>query len=152
MHLLNRNCKLARGETHPFPIFRVKVLRTLIVLLNILEEQNNFKWKVNKSTFIVLGKFSGQGAKGLMTSDADRSAIVDKAARAAGAKMISYHITRGIYDFWILIEAESFDQIAAINLKAKSADTIDKADVLETVDINSIRKKAKQVNYIPPTE
>ena len=48
------------------------------------------------STFIVLGKFSGQGAKGLMTSDADRSAIVDKAARAAGAKMISYHITRGI--------------------------------------------------------
>ena len=104
------------------------------------------------STFIVLGKFSGQGAKGLMTSDADRSAIVDKAARAAGAKMISYHITRGIYDFWILIEAESFDQIAAINLKAKSAGTIDKADVLETVDINSIRKQAKQVNYIPPTE
>ena len=52
----------------------------------------------------------------------------------------------------IFIEAESFDQIAAINLKAKSADTIDKADVLETVDINSIRKQAKQVNYIPPTE
>ena len=48
------------------------------------------------STFIVLCKFSGQGAKGLMTSDADRSAIVDKAASAAGAKMISYHITRGI--------------------------------------------------------
>ena len=58
------------------------------------------------SKFIVLGKFSGQGAKGLMTSDADRSAIVDKAARAAGAKMISYHITRGIYDFCVIAEGD----------------------------------------------
>ena len=37
------------------------------------------------STFIVLGKFSDQGLKGLMTSDADRATIVDKAAGAAGA-------------------------------------------------------------------
>ena len=66
------------------------------------------------STFIVLGKFSGQGAKGLMTSDADRSAIVDKAARAAGAKMISYHITRGIYDFCVIAEGEDEETVIAM--------------------------------------
>ena len=54
------------------------------------------------STFIVLGKFSDQGLKGLMTSDADRATIVDKAAGAAGAKMISYHITRGVYDLSLI--------------------------------------------------
>ena len=72
------------------------------------------------STFIVLGKFSGQGAKGLMTSDADRSAIVDKAARAAGAKMISYHITRGIYDFCVIAEGAPFirDHIIRVTEKA----------------------------------
>ena len=58
-------------------------------------------------------------------------------------KFIDYYITRVVYDFWILVEADNFDNIAAINLKAKSADTIDKADVLETVDINSIRQQAK---------
>ena len=72
-------------------------------------------------------------------------------AGSVGAKFIDYSITRGIYDFWILIEADNYDQIAAINLKAKSADTIDKADVLETVDINRIRQEAKGVNYISPT-
>ena len=50
------------------------------------------------------------------------------------------------------VEADNYDKIAAINLKAKSADTIDKADVLETIDINKIRQEANDVNYIPPTE
>ena len=53
--------------------------------------------------------------------------------------------------FGYFIEADNYDQIAAINLKAKSADTIDKADVLETVDINKIRQESKGVNYISPT-
>ena len=73
-------------------------------------------------------------------------------SNSVGAKFIDYSITRGIYDFWILIEADNYDKIAAINLKAKSADTIYKADVLETIDINKIRQEANDVNYIPPTE
>ena len=104
------------------------------------------------ATYLILGTYSNKGAKGLVEKDSDRREAMKTLADSVGAKFLDYHITRGIYDFWILIEAESFDQIAAINLKAKSADTIDKADVLETVDIKSIRKQAKQVNYIPPTE
>lgn len=102
--------------------------------------------------YIILGTYSNKGSEGLVEGSSDRRKAMETLTSSVGAKLINYHITRGIYDFWILIEAESFDQIAAINLKAKSADTIDKADVLETVDINSIRKQAKQVNYIPPTE
>ena len=66
------------------------------------------------STFIVLGKFSDQGLKGLMTSDADRAAIVDKAAGAAGAKMISYHITRGVYDFCVIAEGDDEETVLAM--------------------------------------
>ena len=102
--------------------------------------------------YIILGTYSNKGSEGLVEGSSDRRKAMETLTSSVGAKLINYHITRGIYDFWILIEDESFDQIAAINLKAKSADTIDKADVLETVDINSIRKQAKQVNYIPPTE
>ena len=102
--------------------------------------------------YIILGTYSNKGSEGLVEGSSDRRKAMETLTSSVGAKLINYHITRGIYDFWILIEAESFDQIAAINLKAKSADTIDKADVLETVDINSIRKQAKLVNYIPPTQ
>ena len=120
-------------------------MRTLIVLLDILEEQNNFKLKVNISIFIVLGKFSGQGAKGLMTSDADRSAIVDKAARAAGAKMISYHITRGIYDFCVIAEGEDEETVIAMKGTVMMSGDFDQIDILSSVDVNKVRDKVKAI-------
>ena len=90
------------------------------------------------STFIVLGKFSGQGAKGLMTSDADRSAIVDKAARAAGAKMISYHITRGIYDFCVFAEGEDEETAIAMKGTVMMSGDFDQIDILSSVDVNKV--------------
>ena len=104
------------------------------------------------STYLILGTYSNKGAKGLVEKESNRREAMKILADSVGAKFLDYHITRGVYDFWILVEADNYDQIAAINLKAKSADTIDKADVLETIDINNVRKQAKQVNYIPPTE
>ena len=94
------------------------------------------------ATFLILGTYTNKGAKGLVEKNSDRREAMKTLADSVGAKFIDYSITRGIYDFWILIEADNYDQIAAINLKAKSADTIDKADVLETVDINRIRQEA----------
>ena len=103
------------------------------------------------STFLILGTYSNKGAKGLVEKDSDRTEAMKTLVDSVGGKFLDYHITRGKYDFWILLEANSYDQIAAINLKAKSADTIDKVDVLETLEIDKIRNKAKSVNYIPPT-
>ena len=104
------------------------------------------------ATFLILGTYTNKGAKGLVEKNSDRREAMKTLASSVGAKFIDYSITRGIYDFWILIEADNYDKIAAINLKAKSVDTIDKADVLETIDINKIRQVANDVNYIPPTE
>ena len=47
-------------------------------------------------------------------------------------------------------EAENFNQIAAMNLKAKAAGTVSKLDVLESLDIEEVRKIAKNVNFQPP--
>ena len=104
------------------------------------------------ATFLILGTYTNKGAKGLVEKNSDRREAMKTLASSVGAKFIDYSITRGIYDFWILVEADNYDKIAAINLKAKSADTIDKADVLETIDINRIRQEANDVNYIPPTQ
>ena len=81
------------------------------------------------STFIVLGKFSDQGLKGLMTSDADRAAIVDKAVGAAGAKMISYHITRGVYDFCVIAEGDDEETVVAMKGTVMMSGDFDQIDI-----------------------
>ena len=97
------------------------------------------------STFIVLGKFSDQGLKGLMTSDADRATIVDKAAGAAGAKMISYHITRGIYDFCVIAEGDDEETVVAMKGTVMMSGDFDQIDILSSVDVNTVREKVKSI-------
>ena len=49
--------------------------------------------------YILLGKFSLNGVKGVINSSADRASEAKKAVEAAGGKFISYDFTRGTYDF-----------------------------------------------------
>jgi len=49
--------------------------------------------------YIMLGKFSLNGVKGVIKLSADRSTEAKKAVEAAGGKFISYDFTRGKYDF-----------------------------------------------------
>ena len=100
--------------------------------------------------YIVLGAYSNIGAEGLVEGQSDRRAAMETLTSSVGAKLLDYHITRGIYDFCLLTESESFNQIAAMNLKAKAAGTVSKLDVLESVNIDDIRNVARSVNFIPP--
>ena len=100
--------------------------------------------------YIVLGAYSNGGAEGLVEGQSDRRAAMETLTSSVGAKLLDYHITRGIYDFCLLTESESFNQIAAMNLKAKAAGTVSKLDVLESVNIDDIRNVARSVNFIPP--
>ena len=49
--------------------------------------------------YILLGKFSLNGVKGLINSNTDRDLIAKKAVESAGGKFVSYDFTRGTYDF-----------------------------------------------------
>ena len=102
------------------------------------------------ATYLILGTYSNKGAKGLVEKDSDRREAMKTLTDSVGAKFLDYHITRGIYDFTMQTEAENFNQIAAMNLKAKAAGTVSKLDVLESLDIDEVRKIAKNVNFQPP--
>ena len=104
------------------------------------------------STYIVLGKYSNNGAEGLIDGSSDRRAAMEKLTKSVGAKLIDYHITRGVYDFCIITEADSFEMIAAMNLKAKAAGTLKEIDTLESISIENIRQVAKSVEFSPPTK
>ena len=104
------------------------------------------------STYIVLGKYSNNGAEGLIDGSSDRKAAMEKLTKSVGAKLIDYHITRGVYDFCMITEADTFEMIAAMNLKAKAAGTLKEIDTLESINIENIRQVAKSVEFSPPTK
>tara|TARA_B100000965_G_scaffold104691_1_gene86276 strand:- start:1595 stop:1915 length:321 start_codon:yes stop_codon:yes gene_type:complete len=104
------------------------------------------------SIYIVLGKYSNSGAEGLIDGSSDRRAAMEKLTKSVGAKLIDYHLTRGVYDFCLITEADSFDMIAAMNLKAKAVGTLSEIDTLESINIDSVRQVARSVDFSPPTK
>ena len=103
------------------------------------------------SKYIILGTFSNDGTKGIVAGDSDRAAAMEVLCNSVGAKFISVDITRGEYDVCVMVEADSFAQVAAMSLKARASGAADKFVTLEAVDIEEIRSVAKGVQYTPPS-
>ena len=103
------------------------------------------------SRYITLGIYTNQGAAGLVDGDSDRRAAMEAAHSSVGAKLVDYYITRGQYDFCVIADADSFEVIAALGLKAKGSGAVDNLVTLESVDIEEVRNIAKNVQFTPPT-
>ena len=101
--------------------------------------------------YIFLATYTDEGAKGIVGGDSGRAAAMEVLCNSVGAKFISVDITRGEYDVCLIVEADSFAQIAAMSLKARASGATDKFVTLEAVDIEEIRSVAKGVKYTPPS-
>ena len=101
--------------------------------------------------YIFLATYSDEAVKGIVGGDSDRVAAIEALCNSLGIKLISADITRGEYDICIIVEADSFAQIAAMSLKARASGAADKFVTLEAVDIEEIRSVAKGVQYTPPS-
>jgi uncharacterized protein with GYD domain len=100
--------------------------------------------------YIYVGKYSNEGAAGLIGGTDNRAAAIKTVCESAGAKFLSFEITRGQYDFCFNFEAKSFDVAGAILLKVRATGSVADGFLLETLNINSIRKAAKKVSYKGP--
>ena len=101
--------------------------------------------------FITLGTYTNQGAAGLVDGDSDRKAAMDVAHSSVGATLVDYWITRGQYDFCVISDADSFEVMAAMTLKAKGRGATANTVTLEAVDIEEVRRVAKNVQFTPPS-
>ena len=52
----------------------------------------------------------------------------------------------------MISDADSFEQIAAMTLKAKASGTVSNPITLEAVDIDAMRAMVKKVEFTPPSE
>ena len=103
------------------------------------------------SRYIILGTYTNEGAAGLIGGDSDRRAAMEALHNSVGAKLVDYYITRGQYDFCVIADADSFEVMAALHLKAKGSGAVDNLVTLESVDIEAVRSVAKNVQFTPPS-
>jgi uncharacterized protein with GYD domain len=100
--------------------------------------------------YIYVGNYSKEGTAGLIGGTDNRATAIKSVCESAGAKFLSFEITRGQYDFCFNFEAKSFDIVGAIILKVRATGSIEDGVLLETVNINSIRKAGQKVQYKAP--
>ena len=103
------------------------------------------------SRYIIIGDYSDEGAAGLVGGASDRVEAMETLCHSVGATLVSADITRGLYDFCVIVEADSFAAVAAMLLKVRASGAAGKIITLEAVDYQEIRSVAKGVQYTPPS-
>ena len=105
--------------------------------------------------YILLGKFSLNGVKGIINSNADRASIAKKAVEAAGGEFISYDFTRGSYDFVGIADGLNDATASALKGVVLSSGDFEQIDMLNTYDQSELRKTAKAImssGYTPHSD
>ena len=95
--------------------------------------------------YIMLGKFSLNGIKGVINSSADRATEAKKAVESAGGKFISYDFTRGTYDFIGIADALNDATASALKGVVLSSGDFERIDMLNTYDQSEFSKTAKSI-------
>ena len=101
--------------------------------------------------FLTFGNYSKEGMAGLLDAGApDRRTVLAAAIEGMGGKLIDYQVTRGIYDFYVISEADAFDQIAAVVMKVAATGAAENMQTLEVMDLKAVQALAGAVSYTPP--
>ena len=100
--------------------------------------------------YIYVGNYSDEGALGLLGGKDNRATAVKALCSSVGAKMLSFEITRGQYDFVLTVQARSFDVVAAMLLKVRASGALKDGILLEVTNLGKIRKAGQRVQYKKP--
>jgi uncharacterized protein with GYD domain len=101
----------------------------------------------------IMGKYTEKAFQGFLKDPTtDRRIAVEKLTSAAGGRMLSMDIVRGLYDFIVVAEVPSFETFAAIKLAVESSGSVKELTVLEAIDLTNAAKKANELtgNYKAP--
>jgi uncharacterized protein with GYD domain len=89
--------------------------------------------------FITQGRYSRDALKGMIANPEDRTEAVAQLCQAAGAKLLSYYVTLGDYDWLIVIEAPSEREASAVVLAAAAGGGV--TDVRTTLAMSTAQAR-----------
>ena len=99
----------------------------------------------------VMGNYTDKAFQGFMKDPtSDRKAVVEQLVKAVGGKIHSMDIVRGPYDFIVVTEVESFDDLAAIKLVVEASGAVKNMTMLEAIDFTKATTKASKIGYKAP--
>ena len=109
------------------------------------------KKKGVKMKAYVMGNYTDKAFQGFMKDPtSDRKAVVEQLVKAVGGKIHSMDIVRGPYDFIVVTEVESFDDLAAIKLVVEASGAVKNMTMLEAIDFTKATTKASKIGYKAP--
>ena len=86
--------------------------------------------------FYLMGNYTAQGFQGFLKDpNSDRSKAAQTAADAVGAKLISYDILRGSFDYIAVLEG-SFEQCAGIKLATEATGALTNINICEAINMS----------------
>ena len=94
--------------------------------------------------FYIIGNYTAQAFKGFIKDPKqDRAAAANALATALDAKMESFSITRGSYDFVGVVSGQQgFESMAAVKLAVEASGAISNFTILEEMDMNKTAEMA----------
>ena len=97
------------------------------------------------ATYYALGKYTAQGYQGVCKDPkSDRAQAAQAAAKAVGAKLVSYTGLRGPYDFLAVFEG-TFAQGAGIKMATEASGSLCDIAVCEAININEVAENAAKI-------
>jgi uncharacterized protein with GYD domain len=77
----------------------------------------NFHQQIEKEAqmgiYITQGNYTGSAMKGMVNNPEDRERVVAGLMESVGAKLLQYYVTTGEYDFLVVTESNSLQDIVA---------------------------------------
>ena len=99
----------------------------------------------------IMGNYTEKAFQGFMKDPtSDRKAVVEQLVKAVGGNIHSMDIVRGPYDFVVVTEVNSFDDLAAIKLVVEASGAVKNMTMLEAIDFTKATTKASKIGYKAP--
>ena len=81
--------------------------------------------------YITRGRYSAESIKNLVANPEDRHEAVSQLVEAAGAKLLSFYVTLGHYDFLTVVDAPSAKEASAFILAAAAGGAVTDVETTE---------------------
>jgi len=103
--------------------------------------------------YMVQASYKEEAVKTLIAKPQDRAAAVEKMAKSAGGKLLSFFFCFGEYDVVAIVEAPDNETAVATGLATVAGGAMSKyrtTVLLSPEEAVSAMKKAKKLAYVPP--